>query len=118
MFFVYQVFEGLLSFNYASARGAHPSELSVAEIKMWRENTVLSAGALLFALMTRIVGIAWLIRLGFRTEWHYPVVLFLGSLLPMAVTTNMIRGLFGPVVPAMLGFIVLPIAGVALWVMA
>ncbi len=118
VFTVYQAFYGLLSFYYSNAMQKHPEDLSEMECKLWRENTALSAGATLFVLAARITGVAWLVWFGIRTEWYYPALLFVVTLLGTVVINGFIRASFGVAVPALLGFVVLPASGTALWFLA
>ena len=115
LFSVYQIFYGLLGFYHSVSVRANPEDLADLDAKLWREDTALAAGATTFLLAIRINGIAFLVYLGFQTEWYYPIALWVASLAGMTVINAIIRMWLGTALPALPGFILLPITGVWMW---
>jgi len=115
LFVIYQVFYGLLSFYHSASVRANPEDLSDLDAKLWRDDTALAAGATIFLMAIRINGVAFLVYLGFQTEWYYPIVLWVATLAGMTVINNLIRMWLGTVLPALPSFILLPIIGVWMW---
>lgn len=115
VFLLHEVFFGLLSLYYANAMRAQPFELSQLEVKLWREDTPLAAGATTLLLAVRVAGIAWLIRLGVRTEWFYPLVLYVGALLATVVINGVVRAWLGLARPALASFFALPVLVFLMW---
>lgn len=115
LFSIYQIFYGLLSFYHSTSARAHPEDLAELDAKLWREDTALAAGATMLLLATRISGIAFLVYLGFKTEWYYPIVLWLATLVGMSVINTLIRMKLDAALPALPSFVLLPIVGVWMW---
>lgn len=114
-FAIFQVFYGLLSHYHSVTVRASPEDVATVDAKLWLESTPLAAFATIFLLGTRILGILFLLYLGYKTTWYYPIVLFVGSLIPMVVVNAGLRAAFGTAVPALLGFVVLPVVGSWMW---
>ena len=68
-----------------------------------------------FLILVRINGIAFLIFLGYKHLWWHPILLWLGCLIATDIAASMFRGPTGLTIPALLGFVILPIIGFALW---
>lgn len=115
LFSVYQIFYGLMSFYHSVSARANPEDLANVDAKLWREDTALAAGATIFLLAIRINGIAFLVYLGFQTEWYYPIALWVATLAGMTLINTIIRMRLGTALPALSGFIFLPITGVWMW---
>ena len=115
LFSIYQIFYGLLSFYHSASARAHPEDLADLDAKLWREDTALAAGATMLLLAIRINGIAFLVYLGFQTEWYYPIVLWLATLAGMSGINSLVRMKLGTARPALPGFVLLPVVGFWIW---
>jgi hypothetical protein len=115
LFSIYQIFYGLLSFYHSTSARAHPEDLAELDVKLWREDTALAAGATMLLLAIRVNGIAFLVYLGVQTEWYFPIILWLTTLVGMSVINTLVRMKLGTALPALPGFVVLPIVGVWVW---
>lgn len=115
LIFVYEVFGNLLTEFARQALLSPAYNLSELERKLWKGKSVLSTLPLLFLLIARVNGIVFLVYLGFRTVWWHPVALWIGCLVATVVAASLFRGRTGLALPAVLGFAILPIAGVSLW---
>lgn len=115
LYFFYQIFYGLLSLYFTISYQAAPSDLSNLEAKLWREETLLATVATFFVWLARFNGLAFLVYLGFQTQWYYPIVLWVVALVGMIIINMFIRMIFGLVVPALIGFVVLPVTGIWMW---
>lgn len=114
-YMVYAVWYGILSFQAEAAIRAQPEDLSAVEWKLWRENTLLATIATLAVLAARLLGIAFLVYMGWAHSWGYAAALFGGSLVLIAIVPHLIRRALGPVLPGLIAFLVLPLAGVWMW---
>lgn len=115
LIFSYEVFGNVLT-EFARRSMSSPAySLSNLERRLWKENSAISLTALIFLFATRINGIVFLIYLGFRTVWWHPIAIWLGCLVATAVVVSMLRRRTGLAIPALMGFVVLPISGTALW---
>lgn len=115
LFAIYQIFYGLLSFYYSTSASARPVDLAELDVKLWREDTALAAGATMLLFAVRVNGIAFLVYLGLQTEWYFPIILWIATLVGMTVINTLVRRKLGMALPALPGFFVLPIVGVLLW---
>jgi hypothetical protein len=114
-YLIFQTFFGFVSWHYSQAIKAHPEDLSVVEIKLWRENTALATTATMGLMLSRINGIAFLLFCGYKTDWVNVLVLFGSGLLCSLLLGVVMRKLAGPLLPALFGFPVMLIAGTGMW---
>lgn len=114
-FCTYQVFFGMLSGAYSSAMRASPEDLSQLEVQMWRENTPAAAFLTSLVLVARLVGIAFLVYLGYSSNWLNPLLLFAGALLLMVVVNTVARKFVPSILLAMIAYPIILIAGAVMW---
>ena len=116
LFTIYHIFYGLLSYYHYWTMRQDPVNVAHLDYKLWMENTPLSGCASLFLLLTRISGIAYLVYLGFKTVWFYPLGLFVFASFVMTIVNGFVRMRFGHNLPALFAFVVLPPVGAYLWI--
>jgi hypothetical protein len=115
LFTIYQIFYGLVSFYHSTTVRARGIDLAQLDIKLWLEDTPLAAVCTTSILIFRINGIGFLIYFGYKTEWYYAVGIFVGATGFMAILNSIIRMKWGHAAPSLLGFLVLPVVGIAMW---
>ena len=115
LIFAYEILQNIQTEFARRAISSPMYNSSALERKLWKDNSALSFFAMLFLFIVRINGIAFLIYLGYTTVWWHPIALWIGCLIGSMVAISMFKGPTGLTIPSLLGYIVLPIAAVALW---
>jgi|SRR5690554_210007 len=90
--------------------------LSKIERMLWKDSSLVSLAALVFCAIVRVNGVIFLIYLGFQTDWWWPIVIWISSLvMSLTLMKTIIRGgVFMPLL-SLLAFPLLPILAVCLW---
>ncbi|MBA4741791.1 MAG: hypothetical protein H2060_03650 [Azoarcus sp.] len=117
IYVAYVVFSGILGLVQSNALKAGPEALSAIEWKMWCDNTPLAATLSFLSLAARLNGIGYLVYLVFMFDWFVPLLFFVGSLAIAFTVISVLRMTVGLLVPSFLSFVVIPVAGVSLWLM-
>lgn len=115
LIFAYEIFGNLLTEFARQALSSPTYNTSALERKLWKEKSTLSFFSMVFLFVSRINGIIFLIYLGYKSIWWHPIVLWVGCLIATGVVASMLKGRTGIVIPALLGFIVIPVTGITLW---
>lgn len=115
LIFAYETFENIQTEFARRAISSPAYNLSALERRLWKDSSVLSLATMGFLIAARINGIVFLIFLGFKTVWWYPIVLWVGCLISSMVAISLFKGPSGLAIPSLLGFIALPILAMALW---
>jgi hypothetical protein len=115
LIFSYEIFQNIQTEFSRRAKSSPMYNLSALERKLWKDNSALSLFAMLFLLVIRINGIAFLVYLGFTTVWWHPIALWGGGLIGSVVAISLFKGPTGLTIPSLLAYLVLPIVGVVLW---
>ena len=89
-------------------------ECTHLDFKLWIEQPLaLCAASLLLA--ARVFRWVFLFRLGFGIVWYYPVILLVVCLGTAKIGVTSIRMSSGLRMASLLGFIAMPVLGVAMW---
>jgi hypothetical protein len=115
LFIAYNCFVGLLNTVAYNAIRSSPIHLSGVEIKLFHQNNFLGSATPALALALRINAIAFLIYLGFEITWYFPIILYLMSLIVLIAISAILRSTVGTLKPALLGYVLGPLLGVAMW---
>lgn len=114
LFACFEVFQAILVTYMQRSLSADMWDLAELDITLWRGGAI-SGFAKLFNLANRVGGIAFLIYLGFCTRWFYPIILYGVTLPTSAILTVIVQRTLGLRTPSLLGFIVIPIVAVWMW---
>lgn len=75
----------------------------------------ISSFTKLFLTLSRPMRWGFLIYLGFQTVWFYPAILFALSIVTSILFVKVVQSMFGLRMPAILGYLVMPISGTWMW---
>lgn len=114
-YLIFQVFFGVASQHYAAVGRAHPEDLSELDYKMWRDNSPLSAVLTVSLLVARLVGIAFVLFVWYKTDWTQAAVMFGAGLVLSTVLGHIIRKFVGGSFATVVGMAVIPVTGLAMW---
>ncbi len=91
-----------------------PLEQAPLDITLWIIPPLSTFTKLILTLM-RPMRWAFLIFLGFQTVWYYPLILFIVSIGTSVAVVTASHLIFGLRMPALLGYLVMPIVGTWMW---
>lgn len=114
LFLIYALFDNIQSSHLYRVMTTDRWSLAPIEKKIWLDQPQALA-AIGFGLAARVYGIVFLIYLGIQTRWYYPILLYVVALPLVVFLQNVVRMKWGVLFPTLLGFIVLPLIGVWMW---
>lgn len=102
-------------YHYLTVK-SNPEDIAALDHTLWIKDGIISALSTFFLLVVRLTGIAFLLFLGIQTIWYMPIIVFVIGL-PLAIVLQSILNRFlGHALPALAGFLVLPIMGPLMFV--
>ena len=114
LFIVFHLFHEIQASHLLLTSQAEPIDIAPLERKLWLDPP-LALYATMLGFAARIAGVGFLIYFGFQTKWWYPLVLFPVSLLVIAFLKTLIRLKLGLLLPSLLGLVIVPATGVAMY---
>ena len=114
-YLVFSVFEEIQVRYMELTLKASPLELAPLDVQLWLVPPI-STFSKLFLTCSRPMRWGFLIYLGFQTHWLYPVIVFILSIGTSIGIVTVTHLWFGLRLPALLGYLVMPIAGTWMWV--
>lgn len=114
-YLVFQVFFGVASYHYAAVMRAHPEDLSSLDYRMWRDRGPLSLALTTSLFVARLVGIAFVLFVWYKTDWLQAAVIFGAGLVLSAVLGPTIRKFGGGTLATAICMVIIPVTGVSMW---
>lgn len=115
-FLVYEIFARFLSNYFQNANTTRNIDLSLMEMRLFKDNTLLSLFCTIFIAVARINGIAFLIYFAYIKIWYLPILIWIAAVIISSVISVIFKHKYYGIAPlALSSFIVVPIAGIIMW---